>query len=264
MRTPEIEDLASQEENHWWFRARRRILQAVLAGAGPPAKARRVVDLGCGAAVDLGQLAPAEASRVGIERAASALRAARRRLRTRPAVAGSMTERNGLLLACADVTMLPLRDACADLVFVLDVLEHLDDDALALREARRILVPGGLLLVTVPAWPFLWSEHDEALEHRRRYRRADLLERLRGAGFEIERESYFNFLLFAPAALYRLVRRCIVCTGSARSAPPSSDTRRLGNLGGWLLERSMGAERFWVSRNRLPFGLSLLALARRR
>lgn len=264
MRTPEIEDLASQEENHWWFRARRRILQAVLAGAGRPQEARQVVDLGCGAALDLAQLAPAEAGRIGIDRAASALEAARRRLEAEHADAGSGTERNGFLLARADATTLPLRDACADLVFALDVLEHLDDDALALREARRILVPGGLLLVTVPAWPFLWSEHDEALEHRRRYRRADLLNLLRGAGFEIERESYFNFLLFGPAALYRLVRRCIVGTGRRRSAPPSSDTRRLGNFGGWLLERSMGAERFWVSRRRLPFGLSLLALARRR
>jgi SAM-dependent methyltransferase len=267
VRTAEIEALVWQQEHHWWFRARRRVLRAVLECVAWEHAPRQVFDLGCGAAFDLAELAPPGAVRVGIERAVPALSAARGRLaRAAPQGPAQHREREQYLFARADAAVLPLREASADLVFALDVLEHLEDDAAALREARRVLRPGGRLLLTVPAWPGLWSEHDKALDHRRRYRRADLLARLRAAGYEIERETYFNFLLFAPAALYRVLHRSLGGSVARRpeGRPPVSDTRRLGNHGGRLLEAVMAAERFWLKRGRLPLGLSLLALARRR
>ncbi len=277
MRAEELEDLIRQEERHWWFRGRRRILGAVLAGLGAERPAACVVDLGCGAAYELEALAPASARCVGIDRSGAALRAARARLGGSGSGGGSGAGPPArFLFSRADAGKVPLRGGCAGLVLALDVLEHLEQDAEALAEARRILEPGGLLLATVPAWPALWSEHDVALEHRRRYQRRELGARVEAAGFRIERQTYFNTLLFVPAVIYRLAHRWArglpeaagagpgAGRGSGAARVPVSDTRRLGNGCGALLGRILAAERLWIGRGlRLPFGLSLLVAARR-
>jgi SAM-dependent methyltransferase len=110
---------------------------------------------------------------------------------------------------CADAARLPFSAASVDLVLCLDLLEHLSDDGVALAEFIRVLRPSGTLLINVPALPALWSRRDEKLLHCRRYTRATLAECLRGAGFEVQRVSYTNLLLLAPAGLAFLLDRIV-------------------------------------------------------
>jgi SAM-dependent methyltransferase len=113
-------------------------------------------------------------------------------------VAVSLAASQGLRVACADCKAMPLADASADLLSALDVLEHLDDDMRGLREFHRILKDNGLLLLTVPAYRFLWSEHDEALMHRRRYVASELHVKLTCTGFRVLKRSYAVFFAFFP------------------------------------------------------------------
>ena len=152
---------------------------------------------------------------------------------------------------------MPFDDESFDVATLLDVLEHLDDDRLALRELRRVVKRGGYLLVTVPAYPRLWSPHDVANEHRRRYRRRTLLSAARAAGWRPRRITFFNSILLPPIAARRLWQRARVRDGETvvsdfEVTPP------------WLagaLELPMHAEARLIGwGGNLPAGLSLLGL----
>jgi SAM-dependent methyltransferase len=147
--------------------------------------------------------------------------------------------------------------AGADLITAFDVVEHLEDDAGALLGLHERLRPGGLFVCTVPAFPFLWSEHDVVHHHHRRYTRAGLRGRLVAAGFEVERLSYFNSLLFPVAAAVRTAHRF----GPARSR--GNDATRLPRIGNRFLLRLFASERHLLRHTQLPFGISLLAVCRR-
>jgi len=154
---------------------------------------------------------------------------------------------------------LPWEDGAFDLITCLDVIEHVPDDVTALVELRRVVAPGGWLLVTVPAYQALWSRHDEANHHYRRYSRSMLRAAARQAGWQIERVSSFNSLLLAPAAAVRLAQR--------RMGTRNGHSSDLDMGPAWLndvLERPMALEASWLGRGRtLPVGLSLLAVLRR-
>ena len=150
---------------------------------------------------------------------------------------------------------LPVTPGWADVVLLLDVLEHLDDDVAGLRAAHRVLREGGALVVTVPAYSWLWSGHDVALAHRRRYAAAGLCRLVEGAGYRVERLSYFNTVLFPAIASIRLYKRL-----------RRDDRHDLGHPGRWLnafLGWLFALERHVVPRPGLPFGTSLFVLARR-
>ena len=154
---------------------------------------------------------------------------------------------------------LPWDEATFDLITCLDVIEHVPDDVAALAELRRVCCPGGWLLVTVPAYQALWSRHDEANHHYRRYSRSMVRGAARAGGWQVERISSFNSLLLAPAAAVRLAQR--------RLGTHNGYTNDLDLGPAWLngvLERPLTLEASWLARGRtLPFGLSLLAVLRR-
>lgn len=161
-----------------------------------------------------------------------------------------------------EAAALPFEDGSFDLVTALDVVEHLDDDVAALREAWRVLRPHGHLLVTVPAHRFLWGDQDEVNMHKRRYVARELRERLSQAGFEIVRLTYLNALLFPPIAAVRLLRRLehrlrprIPAQSDFRYPAPRPVNFALGAL--------FGAERVILKRADIPFGVSILALVRK-
>jgi SAM-dependent methyltransferase len=225
--------------NHWWFRARLAILIACMRRA-LPRRPLRLLELGCGTGdvlAALGEFGEA----VGMEPHPDLAAVARRR---------GLDVRGGRL-----PSDLVVPEGWADAVLLLDVIEHLDDDAAGLDTARRALAPGGLLVVTVPAYAWLWSGHDVALGHRRRYTATGVRRLVARAGFRVERVTYFNTLLFPALAARRLWRGLRGNAGHDLAEPP----RRL-NV--WL-ERVFALERHVVPRAGLPFGVSLLLIARR-
>lgn len=233
------------ENSHWWFTARRQIVLDVLrreiaedAGLSPPI---RIVDIGCGAGGMLPHLSEF-GSVIGVDMAPSAVAYA----------ADSACEvRQGSL-----PMHMPFSSAeHFDVAMLLDVLEHIDDDREALAAIHRLLRAGGRLIITVPAFQFLWSGHDVVNEHKRRYTRTQLRNRLQRAGFTVKQISYFNTILFVPIAAARLAGRWIHRKDSR------SDFVRLPRLLNWFLHSLFAAERHMLSVLRLPFGVSLIAVA---
>ena len=230
------------EDRHWWYRGRRRVLERVIAGLRLPARAR-ILDAGCGSGRNMLELARHGAV-TGIELSPTSVELARAR-DAGEVLAGSVLE-------------MPLESDSVDLAVCLDVIEHLADDVGALRELRRVVVPGGSLLVTVPAYQWLWSGHDEVNHHHRRYNRRSLERAAAQAGWETVRTTHFNSLLLPVAILLRILDRF------SRSTTESSldlwvPPRPLN----WLLERPMLLEAALVGGGgRIPVGLSLLAVFR--
>lgn len=180
----EIHKLAALEDKHWWYAERRSLL------------AREVRNLTPGRAVDVGAAGGGN-TRVLQDKGWDA--AALEYTASGAAVAAS----RGLPVLRGDATDLPLADGCLDLIVAFDVLEHIVDDDSCAREFLRSLRPGGTLLVAVPADPKLWSAHDEAVSHVRRYTRPGLLSLLERNGFHIETVGSWNVLLRPVAAMRR-------------------------------------------------------------
>ena len=230
------------EQWHWWFRGRQRILEAVLRRELRGQRVARLASLGCGPAAGLlwlEQFVNAAGRVVGVD--------------AEPLHAQRVSERVEYVIG--DVTALPLAQRAFDAVLALDVLEHLDDDAAGLREAARLLKPGGLLLVTVPALQSLWGSQDVVSHHRRRYTRRTLAQTFARAGLPAPRLSYFNTLLFPTVAGVRWARRALRLAERARS---DFDDSRPGMLNE-VLATLFAAERHLVPRVALPIGVSLLA-----
>lgn len=172
----------------------------------------------------------------------------------------------------ADAACLPFAGASFDLVTALDALEHFADDATALCELHRVCRPGGALVVTVPAFGWLWGSVDDLGHHRRRYRRAELVARVEAAGFDVVLDRYFNFWLFPGVASVRLLSRAWRRLAPFRGRVGESRTSgRVRSDFDWLAGGPLAAllERIFASEARLlglrvPFGVSLLLIGRRR
>jgi SAM-dependent methyltransferase len=180
-----------EEDRHWWFASRTRAIMAYLdryVGAG---KDLRILDVGCGAG-NMGHHLRAYGQVVGVDSYAKPLAVARQR---------------GLDVRQGSATSLPFADRSFDLVALLDTVEHVPDESAVFAECRRVLKPGGKLLVTVPALMALWSNNDVINAHERRYTRAELRQKLESHGLRVLRSSYNNFFIFPLAAGRILVRR---------------------------------------------------------
>ncbi|MHB8242449.1 MAG: class I SAM-dependent methyltransferase [Solirubrobacteraceae bacterium] len=230
------------EDQHWWYRGRRTVLDVVIAGLGLPEGAR-ILDAGCGSGRNMVELAR-YGSVTGIELSETSVALARNR-NAGEVVAGSVLE-------------MPFADESFDLVVSLDVIEHLEDDLGALRELRRTVAPGGSLLVTVPAYQWLWSGHDEINHHHRRYTRRSLQRVAEQAGWQQARTTYFNSLLLPVAIVLRVLDRI-----NTKTTESSLDLWIPPEPLNWVLERPLALEAALIKRGgRIPAGLSLLAVFR--
>ena len=153
---------------------------------------------------------------------------------------------------------LPFATECFDLIVLLDVLEHVDDDGASLSTLHRLVAPAGYLLITVPAFMFLWGRHDVEHHHKRRYVEDDLRRRVEQARLAVEHSTYFNSLLFPVAVAVRLLDRFLAVPPRRRGpqACPSGVVNR-------ALEAIFSVERHFVTRGHAPFGVSLLVIARK-
>jgi SAM-dependent methyltransferase len=236
----EFQAMLALDDRHWWYRGRRRIVRAVIDDARLPPRPR-LLDAGSGSGRTLDELA-AYGDAAGVELNPLGVEAAR--------------ARGHLDVQCAPVEEIPHPDASFDLVTCLDVIEHTPDDVRSLAELRRVTRPAGALLLTVPAYPRLWSRHDEVNGHLRRYTRRTLRAAAGAAGWRVERMTSFNAAYLLPAALVRLATRA---SGDRRGSdlaltPPALDA---------VLELPLRAEAALIRRGvPLPAGLSLLALLR--
>jgi SAM-dependent methyltransferase len=233
-------DTLAVEESHWWYHGRRRIVMDLVARL-PLAPQAQILDAGCGSGRNLVELA-GFGSVVGLEPSARGAAVARAR------GVGEVVE--------AGIDTMPFADASFDLITLLDVLEHIEDDRGALLGLRRVARPGGMLLITVPAYPRLWSSHDELNRHYRRYTRRALLDRAEEAGWRPLRTTHFNALLLPVAAAWRLAERL-----RPSQEPSSSELVRTPAALNWLLEQPLRAEAALLrSGRRIPAGLSLVGV----
>jgi SAM-dependent methyltransferase len=230
------------EDRHWWYRGRRTVLARALAGLGLP-KPARILDAGCGSGRNMVELARL-GTVTGVELSETSVCLARAR-DVGEVIEGSVLE-------------MPFEPDSFDLAVSLDVIEHLDQDLDALRELRRVVAPGGALLVTVPAYGWLWSGHDEINHHYRRYTRRTLQRVAQQAGWEQVRTTYFNSLLLPVAIVLRALDRL-----STKTTESSLDLWVPPEPLNWVLERPLALEAALIGRGgRIPAGLSLLAVFR--
>lgn len=232
------------EDSHWWFVGRRLILESFLKEIIQNLKSEiqnpKILDVGCGTGANLEMLAQfGEAE--GIDVSDEALEFCKTKgLKTHKGLAES----------------LPFEDASFDLVTALDVVEHLDNDLDGLKEMRRVLREGGRALMFVPAFMFLWSVQDDISHHRIRYTKTQIVERVKQAGFEIERATYANITFFPPILAGRALMKL---TGIK---PESENNITIGALNGFL-GKLFGAERFWLKNFNFPFGVSIVIVAKK-
>ena len=232
------------EERQWWY-AGMRAISFPLLGDGPaaPGAARpRLLDSGCGTGGIVRHLAE-RGRAVGVDLSPEAVRLARGR---------------GAAVARAELLALPFADATFDGVTSFDVIYHrwVADDAAAVREMARVLRPGGLLLLRVPALKMLWGAHDEAVHSRHRYTRGEVRRLLEGQGFEVLRATYANSLLFPLLAARRTLDRLAGRQGS--------DVAFLPGPLEWAFGTALRLEARLVRHVSLPVGASVFALARKR
>lgn len=242
MNPEEYRVMAELEGVQWWYAGMRRIARALLTPLLPaPAAGRRILDAGCGTGWNLQELS-VFGDTYGVDLSPLAVITTRRR-------GGRVTQGNLLGL--------PYASSSFDVVTSFDVLYHawVVDDAQAVRELARVLKPGGLMLVKVPALRVLWGAHDEAVHSRHRYTRTELEQLLEGAGLQLVRSTYANSLLFPVLLTRRFLDRALNRHGSDVSLLPPLLEKLFGGL--------LSIEASLLGAMNLPIGASVFAVARK-
>lgn len=232
------------EDKHWWFVGRRAILESFLQEIIQNLKSKvqnpKILDVGCGTGANLEMLKQFGESE-GVDVSDDALEFCRKK---------------GLKVHKGLAEELPFADETFDLVTALDVVEHLDDDIAGLKEMRRVLKTGGKTLIFVPAFMWLWGVQDDISNHRIRYTRQQIAERLEKAGFTIERATYANITFFAPILAGRVLMKL---TGIK---PESENNVNVSALNGFF-GKIFSSEKYWLKNANFPFGVSIVIVAKK-
>lgn len=240
MQADEYRRMHELESHYWWFVARRRLALSLLRRFLPASPApARILDLGCGTGAVLQELT-AFSHPIGLDMSPLALEFCRGRGLSRLAIGRGET--------------LPLQNSSVDAVIALDVFEHIEDDRSAFAEAARVLRPGGVLVLSVPAFRSLWGPHDVALMHFRRYRKSEIRRLLTSSGLKPRKLSYAIFLLFPLVATIRFFEKRK--PGEAKASLPA--------LPSWMNRSLIGLQGFegaLVRGGSLPWGSSVVAVA---
>ncbi len=237
------------EDYYWWFQGRLRMIESVLKrGMTEEPRAGRVLDVGCGTGLMLDRLKQHDPLGVDFSR-----------------LAISFCQQRGLQkLVQADVVDLPYQDESLDLVLALDLMEHIENDQQLAREFCRVLRKGGYLMATVPAHQSLWSDHDIALHHFRRYSKAGFRELLEKSGFEPIKYSYGISFTYLPIVTFRRIQKFWQSRHPIQSARPRTHLIPLP----WFLNSPLiwmlHMEAWLLKYINLPVGVSLVALCKKK
>ncbi len=231
------DEMRESETEHWWFQARREILLQIIKSFVP--KGASVLDVGCGTGFILEKLQH-DYDAHGLDHAEVAVNYCHER--------GLTFVKQGLL---GEETF---NNKKFHLISFLDVIKHIEDDLAVLLAAKPYLSENGVVMITVPAFEFLWSAHDEIHHHKRRYTKETLTELLQKAGYTMRYISYFNTLLFPMIALVRVI-------GNLTGRRNASDAKPQSKFVNEMLYRVFESERNLLPNVSLPFGVSLLAVA---
>jgi ubiquinone/menaquinone biosynthesis C-methylase UbiE len=245
MNPQEYDRMRQLEDWYWWFVARREAALQFTEEFHPRRQPLRILDAGCGTGALLDRLESWPGTEVyGLDFSGQALAYSRQRGHDH--------------LVQGDLTCLPFPDGTFDVITALDVVEHIRDDERALREVHRVLRPEGVLLVSVPAFRFLWGPHDTALQHCRRYTAGEVGALMRRSGFRVAKLTYLLALLFPAFVAQRLLTKLWPHTGK-----PKAQLVRVGKTLNRFLIRLQGAELAVARRCSLPFGGTVFCVAQK-
>jgi SAM-dependent methyltransferase len=232
------------EDKHWWFVGRRAILESFLEGIKDKLRTQnselKILDVGCGTGANL-EMLKNFGEPEGVDVSDDAL---------------EFCKAKGLKVHKGLAEKLPFEDESFDVVTALDVVEHLDDDIAGLKEMNRVMKNSGRALIFVPAFMWLWGVQDDVSNHRIRYTKKQIVERLKSAGFEIERATYANWTFFAPILAGRTLMKV---TGLK---PESENNVNVSALNG-IFGKIFSAERLWLKNFDFPFGVSIVIVAKK-
>jgi 2-polyprenyl-3-methyl-5-hydroxy-6-metoxy-1,4-benzoquinol methylase len=233
------ETMAELDQRHWWYRARREVIAALIRRVVQPPANASILEIGCGTGHNLAMLGQfGEVDALELDEEARAI--AEQRL-GRSVMSAPLPEIEGVA------------DRHYDLVGAFDVIEHIDHDRAALASIAAKIRPGGKLVMTVPAHQWMWSAHDVVNHHKRRYSKKALKALIQGSPLRLDRVGYFNSLLFPVAVAERTASKVRGKDEADLTLPPAPLNA--------ALERTFAAERHLIGRVPLPPGLSLFAVA---
>jgi SAM-dependent methyltransferase len=232
------------EDKHWWFVGRRAILESFLRQIQSSLVTQhsplRILDVGCGTGANLEMLSQF-GDPEGVDISDDAL---------------EFCDKKGLKAQKGLAEQLPFDDEIFDITTALDVVEHLDNDIAGLKEMFRVTKKGGYSLIFVPAFMWLWGVQDDISNHRTRYTKRQIVDRLKKAGYSIERATYANWTFFTPILAGRTLMRL---TGIK---PESENNVNIPALNG-IFGKLFSAESFWLKRFSFPIGVSIIVVAKK-
>ena len=229
------------ESFHWWFVVRRKLLKSILSSIKVPVNPL-TLDIGCGTGSNLKVLSSVGLNTIGFDQSIYAL---------------NLVKTKGKFpLLAGDLSKLPIKTNSIGLIIAADILEHLEDDENGIREFYRALNKGGILVLTVPAFQFLWGIQDAVTGHKRRYSGKEIANKLRREGFDILKSSYFNFLLFFPILISRRLIRLF-------GLKIESENEVNSPLINFFLTSIFSLEVYALKYFSFPFGVSVFCIAKK-
>jgi len=234
-------EMIELQEKHWWFVARRVVIQSFMKLQMKESSTSKVLEIGCGVGGNVGLLSQS-GNYLGIDMHS-------------PAIEYCSEKFPQFNFQCTRVEDIPQEFSSNkfDSIYILDVLEHIDDQLVILKSTQNYLTQNGRILLTVPAFEFLWSPHDDFVHHVRRYTKNGLKKTLEESGYKVERISYFNSILFPLALIQRLGMRLMKKKLSTHlSTPPT--------VINWLFTSIFAQEAWILKHTNLPVGLSIMAV----
>lgn len=233
------------EKSHWWFVARRKIVVNLIESIVSAHKVTpRILDIGCSVGITTG-IFSRYGWTCGLDFSREALK--------------FCNAHNGVSFIQGDARKLPVLFESCDVIVALDLLEHLQDDELALREFNRVLKQNGFVIISVPAFTILWGALDRLAHHFRRYRLKQLRDKISKNGFVVKKISYINCLLFVAVLVSRLMER-VFRKGFQADADLKIPVKAVNSV----LEKIFASESNLIGKFSLPFGNSIICVAQKR